>query len=211
MINSSGPGKDCVLAWDAMPDALHGNLTQQQREWLDNHLAGCDPCSAQFVLQQRLQRAMMLPVNLPIDADAGLQRLLSRIDNPDMAKATDGLRHHGWAGRALVAAVVLQAIGLGAMGAKLWSIDPVPAYRTYSREAAPMPPGSIRLVPDPSMQVADWDALLRTHGLQVVAGPNEVGGYTVVPLSSAAQRDALLQRLRAAGGIRLAEPVAGTP
>src|SRR3546814_8024806 len=73
----------------------------------------------------------------------------------------------------LVAAVLLQAVGMSVMGAKLWSMDPAPAYRTYSQEAAPTPGGSIRLVPDPSMKVAEWDALLHAHGLQVVAGPNE--------------------------------------
>jgi hypothetical protein len=211
MTHSSDSTKDCVLAWDAMPGALQGNLTQQQGEWLDNHLAGCDPCREQFAQQQRLQRAMMLPVSLPIDESADLQRLLARIDHPEMPRARDSLRSGGWAGRALAAAVVAQAIGLGVLGTKLWSMDSAPAYRTLSQEVAPVPRGSIRLVPDPSMNMADWDELLHAHGLQVVAGPNEVGGYTVVPLSELAKRDALLQRLRANGGIRFAEPVANAP
>src|SRR3546814_20605662 len=71
--------------------------------------------------------------------------------------------------------------------------------------------GSIRLVPDPSMKVAEWDALLHAHGLQVVAGPNEVGGYTVAPRSGAVGRDRLIERLGATAGVLLAEPVAGTP
>jgi hypothetical protein len=61
------------------------------------------------------------------------------------------------------------------------------------------------------MTVADWDALLQANGLRVSAGPNDVGGYTVVPLADVAGREALVQRLRSAPGIRLAEPVAGAP
>src|SRR3546814_9002688 len=100
------------------------------------------------------------------------------IDQPYSPALGEHLRVGGWAGRVLVAAVMLQAVGMSVMGAKLWSMDPAPAYRTYSQEAAPTPGGSIRLVPDPSMKVAEWDALLHANGLQVVAGPNEVGGDT---------------------------------
>jgi hypothetical protein len=205
------PNKDCVLAWDAMPDALQGNLSPRQRQWLDEHLACCEACRGQYAQQQRLQRAMSLPLDLPVDLEAGLQRLLSRIDRPAIAETRESLRHAGWVGRALVAAVLVQAIGLGALGAKLWSIEPEPAYRTLSEEAAPMPAGAIRMVPEPAMALADWDALLHENGLRVVSGPNAVGAYTLVASSGLAERDALLQRLRAHRGVRLAEPVAGTP
>jgi hypothetical protein len=205
--------KDCVLAWEAMPDALQDGLTPRQSDWLDAHLASCDACRAQFAQQQRLQRALSLPPVVPTDVEGGLQRLLARIDAPDIAPARDPMRPGGWTGRALVAAVLVQAIGLGAMGVKLWSAEPqpAPAYRTLSQEAAPPAAASIRLVPDPAMTVADLDALLRANGLRVVGGPNAVGAYTLALSSGGAGRDAVLQRLRATHGIRMAEPVAGTP
>jgi hypothetical protein len=203
------PGRDCVRAWEAMPDAVHGKLASAQAAWFDGHLAGCDSCRRQFVLEQRLQRALSRPAAPAMDAEAGLQRLLSRIDRPVAAQAADALRPTRWVGRALVAALFLQAIGLGVMGAKLWSLEPAPEYRTYSRESVPMPAGAIRLVPDPAMELADWNSLLHANGLRVVAGPNAVGGYTVAPLAGAGRRDILVQRLRATRGIRLAEPVGG--
>lgn len=207
----STSGKDCVLAWEVMPHGFQGNLTRQQAGWLDDHMAGCDACREQYAYEQRLQRAMSRPAGVPMDEEAGLQRLLARIDGPGVPKDWTSWRPAGWAERALVAAVLLQAIGLGVMGSMLWSMDPSPAYRTFSREDAPMPPGSIRLVPDPRIEVADWNELLQVHGLRVVAGPNEAGAYTVAPLSDAARRDALVRRLRATDGIRLAEPVASPP
>jgi hypothetical protein len=203
------PGRDCVRAWEAMPDAVHGKLASAQAAWFDGHLSECDSCRRQLVLEQRLQRALSRPAGPVMDAEAGLQRLLSRIDRPVAAQSADALRPTRWVGRALVAALLLQAIGLGVMGAKLWSLEPAPGYRTYSLESAPLPAGAIRLVPDPAMEVADWNSLLRANGLRVVAGPNTVGGYTVAPLAGAGGSDFLVQRLRATRGIRLAEPIGG--
>lgn len=217
MTSAGDPNKDCVLAWEAMPDALQDALTPPQRGWLDGHLATCEACRAQFAQQRRLQRALALPAGAPVDVEAGLQRLLARIDAPDLERGRTLPRPRaGWAGPALVAAVVLQAIGLGAMGAKLWSLAPAsgepPAeYRTLSDDATAPPAGTIRLVPDPGMAVAEWDALLQANGLQIVAGPNAVGAYLVASRPGDAGRDALLLRLRASEGIRMAEPAGGTP
>ena len=218
MAVSTNPNRDCLLAWEAMPDALLGELTPQQGAWLDAHLAECGACRVQFAQQQRLKHAMSLPLDLPMDVESGVQRLLARIDNPDIPAARPPARATGWAGRALVAAVLVQAIGLGAMGARLWSLEPAapaasaaPEYRTLSREDAPLPAGAIRVVPDPGMTLGDWDALLASNGLHVVSGPNGVGAYTVVSDAGTAGRDALLERLRGAQGVRLAEPVAGAP
>ncbi len=212
MTQTLDPGKDCVIAWDAMPSALQGSLAPALAGWLDAHLAECPACRAQFDKERHLQRAIRLPPAVRPDADAGLQRLLERIDRPGAA-APARARAGGWGARALVAAVLVQAVGLGVMGARLWSLEPAPAadYRTYTAEAAAPVAGSIRLVPDPAMRVSDWDALLRDNGLEVVAGPNAVGAYTVVPASGAAGREALVRRLRAVDGIRFAEPVADTP
>ncbi|MBE1161917.1 zf-HC2 domain-containing protein [Dyella acidiphila] len=201
--------QDCPRAWDAMPWVLQDSATPEQREWLDQHLAHCAACRAEFAQQTRLHRAMALPADVPVDAEAGLQRLLGRLDTPQ--QEPQRLRVGGWLTRALAAAVLLQAIGIGAMGLKLWSGGNTAAYQTLSQAAAPVAPGAIRVVPDTSMTLADWNALLHSLQLQVVGGPNEVGAYTVAPAASApATRDAL-QQLRAARGVRLAEPVTDTP
>ncbi|GAB2545449.1 anti-sigma factor [Rhodanobacter koreensis] len=203
-------GRDCVRAWDAMPWVLQSSATQEQSEWLQDHLAHCESCRTEFAQQSRLRLAMSLPTDIPVDANAGLKRLLARLDMPDVQEAPLRSRSGSWFSRALVAVVLIQALSIGALGVKLWSAGSSPSYRTLSQEPLPAAPGTIRVVPDATMTLANWNALLHTLRLQVVGGPNDVGAYTVAPIGSASTAH-VLQQLRATQGIRLAEPVAVTP
>jgi hypothetical protein len=204
-------GRDCVRAWEAMPWVLQDSATQEQSEWLEGHLAHCESCRTEFAQQRRLRLAMSLPTDISVDANAGLRRLLSRLDAPDIQEAPRRPRSGNWLNRALVAAVLVQALSIGALGVKLWSSNGTPTYRTLSQEPAPAAPGAIRVVPDTAMTMADWNALLHTLRLQVVGGPNDVGAYTVAPASPTSMAPHALQQLRATRGIRLAEPVTVTP
>lgn len=208
----TGSGRDCARAWEAMPWVLQQSAPYEQSDWLMEHLDGCESCRAEFEQQSRLRRAMSLPSDIAIDANVGLKRLLARLDAPEPHVAPLRARSGSWLTRALVAAVLIQALGIGALGMKLWSESDSSMYRTLSQEtASPAPPGAIHVVPDATMKLADWNALLRTLQLQVVGGPNDVGAYTVVPTHSTSTSRTTLQQLRATRGIRLAEPVTDTP
>jgi hypothetical protein len=205
---------DCPRAWEVMPWVLQDTVTQSQRDWFDHHLEHCESCRAEFAQQTRLQRAMALPSDIAVDADAGLQRLLGRLDTPPAQQENKPIpqtRSGHWLTRALVAAVLLQAIGLGALGVKLGWTSQDASYRTLSQTpAVAAPSGAIHVVPDASMTLADWDALLHALQLQVVGGPNDVGAYTVAPINATSQSHNVLQQLRASRGVRLAEPVNDT-
>ncbi len=206
--------QDCLRAWEAMPWVLQDSATQEQSEWLKNHLAHCESCRAEFAQQTRLRRAMSLPSDIPVDANAGLNRLLSRLDAPmpqESLPFRSRTRSGNWLARAMVAAVLIQAIGIGVLGAKLLSTGNSPAYRTLSQEPLRVASGAIRVVPDANMTLTDWNALLHSLQLQVVGGPNDVGAYTVVPARSNSATQHTLQKLRGTRGIQLAEPVASTP
>ncbi|WP_125902972.1 zf-HC2 domain-containing protein [Luteibacter rhizovicinus] len=201
-------GRDCARAWEAMPWVLQDSAPQEQTEWLMSHLAECDGCRAEFEQQKRLRLAMSLPTDVSIDPELGLRRLLARIDAPEVETSPARAVGGSWLTRALVAAVLIQAIGLGALGARFWAEGtPPPAYRTLSQQAPSVPAGAIHVVPDAAMKLADWNALLRSMQLQVIGGPNDVGAYTVMPSGGAATSPAVVQRLRVAHGVRLAEPV----
>ncbi|MHA6203617.1 anti-sigma factor family protein [Dyella soli] len=201
----------CARAWETMPWVLQDSATQEQGEWLMEHLAHCEPCRAEFAQQSRLRVALSLPSDIPLDVDVGLKRLLGRIDTPESQQSTLHPPARSWFTRALVAAVLVQAIGIGVIGARLWSDGSNPGYRTLSQQALPAAPGAIHVVPDSTMKVADWNALLHNLKLQVVSGPNDVGAYTVIAIGAPAVTQHTLQQLRATRGIRLAEPVAATP
>jgi hypothetical protein len=114
--------------------------------------------------------------------------------------------------RGLVAAVVLQAIALSTVGVELWRMDYAPLYRTLSDPARATPVASaIRVVPEATMTLGEWSALLHDLQLRVVGGPNQIGAYIVATAAPTGTSVDLLKRLRAAKGIRLAEPAVSTP
>ncbi|MBB3832441.1 hypothetical protein FHR55_000607 [Xanthomonas arboricola] len=206
------PGKECSHAWELMPAVLLDSATEEEHSWLIAHVAKCASCSAEFAQQNRLRQALALPSAVTLDPNAGLQRLLGRLDAPEQrtAPAPAARRSGSWTVRALAAAALVQAIGLGVMGVKLASPAPTHDYRTLSSATAlPVPQGAIRVVPDARMTVADWDRLLRAQQLQVIAGPNDLGAYTVVPAAPQPQPQPqqTVQQLRANPAIRLAEIV----
>jgi hypothetical protein len=214
MTRPTPAGRECARAWEAMPWILQATASHEQAAWLESHLATCDDCRDEFEQQRKLARAVQLPPNVTLDPEQGLQRLFARldVDDPQQSAPEAPAASHGWLLRTLAAAVVLQAIGLGALGLKLWSTDaPVGAYRTLSDAAPATPAGAIHVVPDKSMNMSAWNALLQAQHLRVVDGPNGVGAYTVVSEDAAVNAKQASDRLRSTAGIRFAEPVAGNP
>jgi hypothetical protein len=115
--------------------------------------------------------------------------------------------------------MVVQAIGLGALGAAWWSRPSAPApmpagaYRTLSAPEAAVPAATIRVVFAPELTMAQLRAVLSATRLQVLAGPNEVGVFTLGPAgdSNRAATEAALRELRASPQVRFAEGIASAP
>ncbi len=202
--------RDCSRAWEAMPWVLQDSASPEQSAWLTEHLAQCEACREEFAQQSQLRLALALPTDVQLDPEVGLKRLLTRIDDEAHETTTARVRSGTWFTRALVAAVLVQALGIGVLGVKLWSEDAAQPYRTLSQPSPMAMPGAIHVVPDANMKLAEWDNLLHSLQLQVVGGPNDVGAYTVVPEHATATQDTL-QQLRASHGIRLAEPATTSP
>lgn len=217
MTRPTPAGRDCARAWEAMPWVIQATASREQETWLEDHVATCDDCRMAFEQQRQLARAVQLPHDVPLDPEQGLQRLLARLDVDDPQKAEPAPRtaSNGWLLRSLAAAVVLQAIGLGALGLKLWASPDAPTapanYRTLSNDAPAAPHGAIHVVPDKTLDMQAWNAVLQAQHLRVVDGPNGVGAYTVVAADSAVTPKQAAERLRGTRGIRFAEPVAGAP
>jgi hypothetical protein len=222
------PRPDHLRAWEALPWVVNGRATPEQARWVADHVAGCEDCRAELAWQQRLHDALAGPgeaATADPATEAGLQRLLARLDDvadepqpaPVIAAASRTPHRLTWA---LAAAVVVQAVGLGVMSLQLGTAGDNGAnganatYRTLSEGAGlARPSATLRVLPDATMTLAQWQTLLQTQGLQVVNGPNASGAYALAPSpgTPARPRDMALAQLRASPGIRLAEPIGAAP
>lgn len=204
-------------SWDAIPWVVNGTAGAAQRRLVDAHAQACADCRDELARQRTLQAAVAQGGAPLTDADAGLKRLMRRIDQASetAAQVPPGLaRRPGssplvyW----LAAAVVVEAVGLSVLGAGLlFRGGPAPAYQTLSAPSHEAR-AALRIVPAPSLRVDELQSLLRGLELQVVSGPNAAGAYGLAPLAgspSAEQLAAKVAALRAAPGMRLVEPVGG--
>jgi hypothetical protein len=116
----------------------------------------------------------------------------------------------------LTAAVVVQAIGLGAIGGSFLARpagERVQAgYETRSTPAPPANGARIRAVFAEAMTVGELKTLLATQHLLIVAGPTEAGVFTLggTDAASGPERwEAALAGLRADPHVLFAEPLPG--
>jgi hypothetical protein len=189
--------------WEQIPWLLAAGERGPEAEAVLAHCAACARCGEELAFQRRLQQAMQLPPSGAVDAEAGLQGLLQRVQGEAVAPpgSRPGRPGGGWT-RWLVAAVLVQSVGLAVMSALLLRADALePAYQTLSD--APAGQVAVRLVVDAQMPVAQLQALVQASGLQIVEARAEAGVFGLAPAGGVAVAPEALERLRAAGGVRL--------
>jgi hypothetical protein len=215
-------------AWDLIPWIVNGSAPESERRAVQAHLESCPDCRQELEFQRQLLAAMAQQSTAEIDVRDSWQRLRSRLDTaarPEAPARTGRHRSRG-AGKAgmpwLIAAMVVQAIGLGALGAAWWSRPTAPAsmpagaaavYLTLSAPEAAVQAATIRVVFAPDITIAQVQAMLAAARLQVRAGPSDVGVWTLGPAgdSNRAATEAALRELRASSEVRFAETLAGAP
>jgi hypothetical protein len=210
MKNDTDLAPEHLRAWEALPWVANGRATPEQAALVEAHLPHCADCRDELDWQRRMQAALQRAVdNADADAESerSLQALMARLDDaPEQGTPATGSRR---VTLALAAAVVVQAVGLGALSLQLWWAEPGDGYRTLSNAPATPAAATLRVLPDPALRLADWQALLQAQGLQAVEGPNSAGAYALAPAPGAANRtqEQALAALRAQPGVRLAEPI----
>ena len=205
-------GRRHVEAQRLLPWLLSGRLEEDERAWLEPHMAGCSDCRRELEQLRALREAcVQAGDDAPGDgggdafavssaADRGwrrlrplLQRSRPQRDEAWRRPAAPRPRWLGWA-------VAAQAATLAALAVALWQ-QPAPArYRTLGALPA-TPSGNLVIAFDPRLDEAHLRRLLLASQARIVDGPNEAGAYvlSVPPSRLAMVRDAL----RAAPGVTL--------
>lgn len=209
-----------------VPWFVNGRLTVEEAARVEEHLAACPVCRADVAEQRRLRALMRRDDPVEYAPQPSLQKLMTRIDELDREIAVDARLEAGEESAAMrshvprwmVAAVVLQSIGLGLLGVMLWEHSPsrtdAARYVTLSAdEATDSRAPRVRVVFAPETTMSEVALMLGALRASIVDGPTEAGAYTLALHSGGGARssvDAGLARLRADRHVLFAEPVAGS-
>ncbi len=116
--------------------------------------------------------------------------------------------------RWMAAAVLVQAVALGALGTALFhrsgESGREPRYTTLSREGPTLVPGEhIRAVFSPNLSLGALRALLTDNALTIIAGPSDAGAYTLAltePPAPGRGLDRAIAALRSDTAVMFVEP-----
>lgn len=225
--DTPGPAPDLHRrVWELVPWVVAGGGSDDERALVRAHAAACERCADELAFHRGLHAAMQLApargAAAGSDVEAGLERLLARLPEPASpaaarevgagpagGAATPAAAGSPWT-RWLVAAVLVQAVGLAALASLLWAGGNEPAYRTWSD--APVAPASaaaptVRLVVDASLALGELQALLAQRGLQIVELRAEPGVLGLARSDGALPAEAEIEALRMHPRVRLASRV----
>jgi len=196
--------------WALIPWVVNRSASANDRALVAEHVADCEDCRDELAFQRQLQGQMAAGRVSAAETDAGLQRISALIDSeaPAAPQAFGAAAPAPRWTRMLVAAVVVQAVGLAALLGVI-SERPRPAdYQTLSHAEPANPAAVLRLVAAPSMTLGDLQALLARTGVVIVDNPAD-GAAFGLGLRPGTGRDAALAALRQSPGVLLAEPIVG--
>jgi anti-sigma factor RsiW len=213
--------------WDLIPWIVNDTATPDERAAAEAHLAACQQCREEITFQRQVRAAMLSQPSA--EGSDGWQRLRARLDESGdeqgkqlqeaqvisaPARARRGIREFGW-----MAACLLEAVALGALGMALWSRGQAPhpaalpsTYQTLATPQPVAPNATLRIVMEPHTTLAQLETLLQQSGLQIVAGPSAEGVWSLAPSGESGHTatEAALRSLRANPLVRFAEPL-GSP
>ena len=203
-------GRRHAEAQRLLPWLLTGRLDDDERAWLEPHVAGCGECRGELEQLRALQDACFEGDAPSADsgdafaassaADRGWRRLRPLLlpsrplrEDAWRRSATRRPRWLGWA-------IAAQAATLAALAFALWQQPAAAPYRTLGASPA-APAGNLVIAFDPRLDEAHLRSLLLASQARIVDGPNEAGAYvlSVPPARLPMVRDAL----RAAPGVTL--------
>ena len=188
-------------AFELLPWLVNGTLSGDEREAVEAHARTCIACRRELKEQQRLHAAVKGRRTADVSAEAGFEALSGRLD-------TAASR---WRIRYATAApfAIATAAGIAVLAVLVW-FTPLPNIDTkvYSTLATTSASDGVLLdvVFAENATSAEMQELLDSIGGEIVAGPSNLGRYTVrmrAPRSAAVLRE-LLGLLSADSRVRFA-------
>lgn len=190
---------------ELLPWFVNGSLSDDETALVERHVRDCLPCRNALKEQQRLAKLIRERPLVSVSPDRAFDRLMQRIDGD--RPATRSRRRAGASaaatGKLAIAASVVVAVLLGA---GLWMLDrELTADGEFSTLTDPGAADGARvdIVFVDGLAEAEIRALLTEIDASIVAGPTELGRYTVrVPVG--AEVESVVRRLLDDARVRFA-------
>ena len=203
---TADPTLDHNAAFELLPWLVNGSLAVAERERVELHVRSCIVCRRELKELDRLRAAVRAQPTFHVSAEGGFDRLERELDR-ETEHATQAANDAGYAPFLRFAAVA--AIGVAVLGSLLWlepKVADQAAYSTLATQPAEAR-AQIDLIFDRQTAAADIQSLLTDVGGEIVAGPSELGRYSVRirdGKASDAEIAALLDRLSQDPRVRFA-------
>ena len=192
-------------AFELLPWLINGTLAGAERDSVEQHLRACIVCRREIKEQQRLHAAVRARRTVDVSAEAGFDRLDRELD------AAAGAARPRWRIRYATVApfAAAAAAGIAVLAILLW-LTPLPElgrgdYRTLA--TTPADAALLDVVFADETTAAEMQDLLDEIGGEIVAGPSQLGRYSVRVAgreTTGGQLDELLGALAADPRVRFA-------
>lgn len=180
---------------DLLPWYVNGTLPEGERAKLELHLKECLPCHSALKEERRIQDLVRAQDDVPVGPEHGIASLLSRIDNDTSRSRRRAFR------RPALGYGVAAALG----GLLVWLVVTTPGFENTDLDDAAFSTLStgngsseprIDIVFDGSPSQSEIEAFFDEFGGELIAGPTEIGRYTVaLPAESGVDLPELIERL----------------
>jgi len=179
-------------AWALLPWLANGRIAPEDREWVEAHVQTCAECRAELAAQRMVASHVTReeagsPPQAGSDEQRSFNKLWARIEAAESASipitgtgAAVGTTRSSRTVRWLAAAVVVQALGLGALGLAFNNSDNAagkPSFTTVTREETRLLAPAVTVVFAPNTPINTVNTMLGHQGLSIVAGPGLEGNF----------------------------------
>ncbi|HVY66387.1 MAG TPA: hypothetical protein VHH11_16325 [Gammaproteobacteria bacterium] len=174
---TAGPTLDHDAAFELLPWLVNGSLAVAERDRVDGHVRSCIVCRREVRELERLRAAVRAQPTFRVSAEGGFDRLERELDR----EAARARAANGAASAPFLRFAAVAAIGIVVLGALLWLEPKVPDQARYATLATqPVGPhAQIDLIFDQRTAAADIQSLLTDVDGEIVAGPTELGRYSI--------------------------------